>query len=149
MSSRMFRIYFILTLWMLSASMRGQEVFRATNSLRSLPLKNIRVTDEFWAPKLRIYKDRTIPHSWKYMAGELRALRAATGEQIQGELNGTWGEANLYKFLETVAHSLGQFPDPELEMRVDEIVEQLAKAQQQDGFIHLFYINSKKPKWDE
>ena len=82
------------------------------------------------------------------MTAELKALRAAAGQRTEGDLNGTWGEANLYKFLETVAHSLGQFPDPALEKRVDEIVDLLAQAQQKDGFVHLFYINSKKPKWD-
>lgn len=144
----MFRFRWLLVWWFLAEVFPGQPVQAATNALRPLPLKNVRITDDFWAPKLKIYKERTIPHSWKYMAAELKALRVAAGDPAAGELNGTWGEANLYKFLETVAHSLGQFPDPELEKRVDDIVELLAKAQQPDGFVHVFYINSKKPKWD-
>ena len=60
----------------------------------------------FWGPKLRVVRERTIPHSWHYLQWELRSLRRAAGETVEGELNGTWGEANLYKFLETVAYVL-------------------------------------------
>src|SRR5687767_2006541 len=144
----MFRFVWIFSVLLLVDCVQSRRVCGATNNLQPLPLKNVRITDAFWAPKLAIYKERTIPHSWKYMTAELKALRAAAGQKVEGDLNGTWGEANLYKFLETVAHSLGQFPDPALEKRVDEIVDLLAQAQQKDGFVHLFYINSKKPKWD-
>lgn len=37
----------------------------------------------------------------------------AAGERVEGELNGTWGEAHLYKFLETLAYSLAIRRDPE------------------------------------
>jgi hypothetical protein len=76
--------------------------------------------DGFWAPRIQVYREKTIPHSWTYMEWELRSLRKAAGEPVEGELNGTWGEANLYKFLETVAYSLAIRRDPELEKRVDE-----------------------------
>ena len=32
-----------------------------------VPLKNVHITDSFWLPKLQIYKDQTIPHSWNYL----------------------------------------------------------------------------------
>src|SRR5688572_27475898 len=144
----MFRFLWVFSILLLVDGGLNRRVCGATNTLQPLPLKDVRITDGFWAPKLAIYKERTIPHSWKYMTAEVKALRAAAGQVTEGDLNGTWGEANLYKFLETVAHSLGQFPDPVLEKRVDEIVDLLAQAQQKDGFVHLFYINSKKPKWD-
>jgi len=119
------------------------------NSQRRLvPLRNVLVTDHFWAPKLAVWRDRTIPHSSHYMDWELRALRHAAGEKVEGELNGTWGEANLYKFLETIAYSLAQWPDPELERRVDAIIELLGQAQRADGYSHIYVLNSGKTPWD-
>ena len=92
-------------------SPRGRAFFGASAApVHSLPVKQVRLTDRFWAPKLARYKAHTIPHSWYYLAGELRALRQAAGQRVEGELNGTWGEANLYKFLETAAYSLGVSP---------------------------------------
>jgi DUF1680 family protein len=143
----MFRILLVLLL-MVKIVVRAGTGTNGISSLRPLPLNDVQITDQFWAPKLKIYKERTIPHSWKYMESELKALRRAAGEKVEGPLNGTWGEANLYKFLETVAHSLALFPDPALEKRIDDIVTLLGRAQQADGFVHLFYINSKKLKWD-
>src|SRR5690349_9992726 len=66
-----------------------------------VPVKNVQLEGGFWGPKLRIYKDRTIPHSWQYMKHDIRSLRKAAGEKTAGPFNNTWGEANLYKFIET------------------------------------------------
>ena len=111
-------------------------------------LRQVRIEDRFWAPKLKVYREQTIPHSWQFMQGELRALQAAGGQSVTGELNGTWGEANLYKFLETAANSLALVPDPELERKVNEVVALVAGAQQPDGYVHAFVTNSKKIPWD-
>jgi hypothetical protein len=89
-----------------------------------------------------------IPHSWNYMGWELRALRKANGMPVEGDLNGTWGEANLYKFMETVGYSLSSSPDPALEQRADEVIQLLKGAQQPDGYLHVFITNNQKPKWD-
>ncbi len=119
-----------------------------SHRLTPVPLKNITITDSFWAPKLKVYRERTIPWSWKYMGWNLRALHKAAGDEVKGDLNGTWDEANLYKFLETAAHSLAQFPDAELERRVDEIVTLLGRLQRADGFVHGYIIHKKKTPWD-
>ncbi len=116
--------------------------------LRLLPLRNIRVTSPFWSTKLDVYRRRTIPHSWQYMAWELRALKYAIGEPAGGDLNGTWGEANLHKFLETCACSLAQAPDPALEQRTDDVIRLLGRAQQSDGYLHAYVTNNRKTPWD-
>jgi len=115
---------------------------------RAVPVQGVKVSDPFWLPKLRVYQERTLPHSWQYMSWELRALRRAAGEKVEGEPNGTWGEANLYKFLETLAYSLSLFPDPALEARVDEVVGLVARAQRPDGYVHAYVLNAGKPPWD-
>ncbi len=113
-----------------------------------VPVRNVRLEGGFWGPKIRVYQERSIPHSWQYMDGNLRALRKAAGEKIDGPFNGTWDEANLYKLLETIAHSLGMFPDAALEQKVDEIVDLLGRAQRANGYAHVFIINEGKPEWD-
>lgn len=115
---------------------------------RLLSLRNIRVTSPFWASKLEVYRQRTIPHSWQYMGWELRALKHAVGEPVDGDLNGTWGEANLHKFLETCAYSLAQFPDASLQQQTDEVIGLLGRVQQPDGYLHAYITNSGKPPWD-
>jgi len=136
------------------SSLIGGEAYTAGTSsrkgegIRPVPPKNIKVDDSFWGSKLRVYKDKTIPHSWQYMSWELRALKRANGMQVEGESNGTWGEANLYKFMETCAYSLAMYPDSELEERIDEIIKLVAGAQRADGYVHAYITNSGKPPWD-
>ena len=113
-----------------------------------LPVKAVRIDDAFWAPKLRRYRERTIPFSWNYMGWNLRALRAAAGDKVTGDLNGTWDEANLHKFLETIALSLGVFPDAALEKRADGVIALLGRAQRPDGYLHAHVTNTRKPQWD-
>jgi len=115
---------------------------------RRVPLSAVTINDTFWAPKLKLLRERTVPFSWNYMGWELRALEKANGRTVQGDLNGTWGEANLHKFLETASHSLALAPDPALERRLDGVIGLLAGAQQPDGYLHAFVTNSKKLPWD-
>ncbi len=120
----------------------------AADRVRLLPVQSVTIEDSFWAPKLKVYREKTIPHSWNYMGWELRSLQKAAGKQVEGELNGTWGEANLHKFLETIAYSLAMHPDAEVERRMDEVIAMLAAAQQPDGYLHAYVTNNKKTPWD-
>ena len=38
----------------------------AANVLTPMVVKAMQIADDFWAPKLRTYRERTIPHSWNY-----------------------------------------------------------------------------------
>jgi uncharacterized protein len=126
----------------------AQATSDPTQHRASVPMAQVSIEDSFWAPKLKICRERMIPHSWNYMGWELRALKKANGMAVEGDLNGTWGEANLYKFLETVSYSLGTSPDPALQQRADEVIQLLRGAQQPDGYLHAFITNNQKPKWD-
>jgi len=112
-------------------------------SLHLLPLKSFRPDSSFWSPKLETYSKKYVHHSEKYIQNSLRALRKAAGESVDGDLNGTWDEAVLYKVLESWAESLALFPDSGLEKKYDEIVSLIARAQQPDGYVHAFIINTK------
>ncbi|HNR97980.1 MAG TPA: glycoside hydrolase family 127 protein [Planctomycetota bacterium] len=116
--------------------------------LRLLPLRNVEVRDSFWAPRLRVIRENTIPHSWRYVEDEIRALARAGGEPVAGEPNGTWGEANLYKVMETCAYALALAPDATLEARLDGIIARIGAAQRPDGYVHAHVINAGKPPWD-
>lgn len=120
----------------------------AAAPLQSPLVSGVQAQDVFWAPKFQVVRERTLPHSWLYMQWNERALRHAAGQKVTGDLNGTWDEANLYKFIETIAYALAMRRDVALEKRVDELVALLAKVQRPDGYVHVYIINSGKPPWD-
>jgi hypothetical protein len=137
----------LLTLWPAPGRAQARDVAEI-DRLQALPIDHVHIRDLFWAPKIKVYREKTVPHSWAYVEWELRSLRKAAGDRVEGDLNGTWGEANLYKFLETVAHSLSIERDAALEQHVDEIVNLLGKAQLPDGYLHAYVSNNGKIPWD-
>ena len=142
--------YWILVIGcLLARSVGAAELPVAKESrVQFIPLADVKIQDPFWAPKIRVYREKTIPHSWFFMQWEMRSLRKAAGQMVEGDLNGTWGEANLYKFFETTAYSLAMGPDAELEKRTDEVIDLLAAGQQTDGYLHIYITNNKKLPWD-
>jgi DUF1680 family protein len=129
-----------------SSPAAGSAVTRP--QLKPLPVRSVHIADTFWAPKLETCRRASIPHSWFYMQWNLRALRCAAGEAVEGDLNGTWDEANLFKFIETAAHALGVEPDPDLERRIDDVIALVGRAQRKDGYAHAYVIHAGKPPWD-
>jgi DUF1680 family protein len=146
MKFALFRICALGT--MLLSALDAADFQSANNPVQTVPIANVSFEDRFWAPKLQVYREKTIPHSWFYMQWELRSLQKAAGRAVEGDLNGTWGEANLYKFLETAAYSLAMSPDPALEKRLDDVIDLLAAGQQPDGYLHVYVTNNKKLPWD-
>jgi DUF1680 family protein len=134
--------------WLTLGLVSRAEPIAAADAVQPLPVAKVDIRDRFWASKIQVYREKTIPHSWFYMQWEIRSLRKAAGQKVEGELNGTWGEANLYKFMETAAYSLAIAADAELERRLDEVIKLLAAAQQPDGYLHAYVTNNKKTPWD-
>jgi hypothetical protein len=64
-------------------------------------------------------------------------INAAKGE---GKHSGIFfDDSDVYKALEGIAYSLINNPNPELEKKADEWIDNMAAAQQPDGYINTFY----------
>lgn len=55
-------------------------------------------------------------------------------------------DSDFYKWIEAVAYSLTQHPDPELEKLADEAIDIVCAAQQEDGYLDTYYIINGKDK---
>lgn len=55
-------------------------------------------------------------------------------------------DSDFSKWIEAVAYSLTQYPDPELEKVADEAIEIVCNAQQEDGYLDTYYIINGKDK---
>ena len=69
-------------------------------------VKAVKISDKFWAPKLKIYREKTIDHSWQYVNGSVEEFKSAATPEKKPVRNGKWMEANLHKVLETAAYAL-------------------------------------------
>lgn len=62
-------------------------------------------------------------------------------EQLEEKFYGfVFQDSDLYKWIESVAYSLSQHPDPELERLADQAVDAVCAAQQENGYLDTYYI---------
>lgn len=74
-------------------------------------VRDVTLSDAYWLPKLRTWRDRSVPAGWQYVNGALQELEhVATGAGPTPE-GVPWTEANLYKLMEAAAYAVAQWPD--------------------------------------
>jgi len=111
-------------------------------------LKHITISDPFLGEYQRLIRDVVIPYQWQALndnipgaepSHALANYRIAAGQQ-DGEFYGmVFQDSDVTKWLEAVAWSLCQKPDAALEHTADEVIELLAQAQGEDGYLNTWY----------
>ncbi len=114
-----------------------------------VPFDRIEVTGGLWRERIEVNRTVSLPHVWgrceqstKGNGDDSRRLdnfRKAAGE-IPGDFTGTYfNDSDVYKIIEGTANSLQNHPDPELEAYTDRLIDSIAGAQWEDGYLFTFY----------
>ena len=127
-------------LFLLLASTCGPEK-KATLDypIRPVPFTAIQVDDEFWAPRIRLNHDVTIPIALNqcYKTGRVdNFLYAAKIKQGSFCTEYPFDDTDIYKIIEGASYSLQTFPDAVLEARIDTLIYYIGKAQEPDGYLY-------------
>ena len=105
--------------------------------IRPVALNRVHVNDAFWAPRIQRNQDVTIPHIIQMNEENVRHdnFRRAAGE-LDGPFEGyRFNDTDVYKVVEAASHSLVQNYDAELDEQLDELIEMIAAAQEDDGYL--------------
>ncbi len=107
---------------------------------RSVPFTAVTIDDQFWAPRLQLNRERTIPFQYKQLreTGRLGALRLDWRPGQEPVPHIFW-ESDIAKWIEAASYSLATDPDPALDTLVDETIALLAAAQQADGYLNVYF----------
>jgi DUF1680 family protein len=122
---------------------------RASVRLRPLDLRAIRVESGLWAERRETNRNATIPHGLAQLeaAGNLTNLRLAGG-QAAGSYGGgsddtgqpfPFLDSDVYKWLEAAGWELGQTPNPALASDADRVLDIVAAAQREDGYLNSHF----------
>lgn len=118
--------------------------------LRPVPFTDVRITDEFWAPKLSVVGDSMLPHCFEQceQTGRLRNFDKAAGK-LEGKFEGYYyNDSDVYKVLEGAAYALMHERDPKLEAYVDDLIARIAAAQQDDGYLNTYFtLTPNEQRW--
>ena len=110
--------------------------------LRPVPLSAVKLTDTFWEPRRRINREITLLAQLKQCedTGRVDNFRIASGRK-QGEFTGIYfNDSDVYKWAEAAAYSIAVDPDAELEAKLDAVIEEIAAAQQSDGYLNTYFM---------
>jgi len=119
-----------------------------SDKLTAVPFTDVTVGDEFWTPRMETNRKVTVPYDFKKCEETGRIDNfAKAGGLMEGKFEGIYfNDSDLYKVVEGAAYSLSvrtpqekSHPDPELEKYVDGVIEKIAAAQWEDGYLYTFY----------
>jgi DUF1680 family protein len=103
------------------------------------PFTAVTIRDAFWLPRLETNRLVTIPDVLRKCEefGRVDNFRKAA-RRLPGAYRGTmpFEDTDVYKALEGAASSLAQHPDPGLEARLDALIDDIAAAQESDGYLY-------------
>lgn len=121
----------------------------------------VNITSEFWARYRNLVRTEMIPFQWNVLndiAGikiekerlndegipnekshAIENFKIAAGRTKGTHYGWTFQDSDVYKWLEAVAYSLREKMDPELEKKSLEVIDLIADAQEEDGYLDTFY----------
>jgi uncharacterized protein len=121
-------------------------------ALRPLGLREVVLTDGWWATWQDDNRAVTTPHAlrWLERDGSIENLRRA-GDSVTGEKHrGFWfSDSDVYKTLEAISWDLGRAPSAELGRSVAELCDIIARAQQSDGYVNSYVQGGHEKRWED
>ncbi len=132
--------YFILILIALSLnSCNWNKGISKDYPIQPVPFTRVHLSDHFWAPRLKINKEVTIPVAFRQSekTGRIENFKIAGGlEKGSFCSKYSFDDSDVYKNIEGAAYSLEEYPDPALESYLDSLITYIAAAQEDDGYLY-------------
>ncbi|KRM08463.1 glycoside hydrolase family 127 protein [Lentilactobacillus farraginis] len=122
-------------------------------------LNKVKVTSDFWKRYRELVVKEVLPYQWKVMNDEadisiaedpqnngqdknshaVANLKIAAGEMKGHHYGFPFQDTDVYKWLEAAAYSFGYHPNPDLKKITDNLIDLIAKAQDDDGYLSTYF----------
>ena len=128
--------------------------------------KNIKVTgyksDGFIGKYQKLIRDTVIPYQYSVLCDKApdtekshvvknfeNAAKALRGEDVGDGFYGmVFQDSDAAKWIEAAAYSLALYPDEKLSETVDELIDKIAAAQDEDGYLDTYFtIKDRDKRW--
>jgi DUF1680 family protein len=107
--------------------------------IQPVPFTSVKLTDDFWAPRIKKNATVTIPIAFGYCesTGRVKNFEIAGGlDTGRFQTIYPFDDSDVFKIIEGAAYSLQTYPDPELESYLDTLVWKIGLAQEDDGYLY-------------
>lgn len=120
------------------ASLLSFAQFQKDYPYSGVPFTKVKLSDNFWLPKLEINRTVTIPWSFQKSkeTGRIKNFEQAVAHT--GKLCTTYpfDDSDIYKIIEGAAYSLHVKYDAKLDTYLDSLITLISKAQEPDGYLY-------------
>jgi DUF1680 family protein len=107
--------------------------------IQPVPFTSVKLTDDFWAPRIRRNATVTIPIAFSYCesSGRVKNFEIAGGLDT-GSFKTIYpfDDSDVYKIIEGASYSLQTYPDPKLDAYLDTLIWKIGLAQEDDGYLY-------------
>jgi hypothetical protein len=118
---------------------KNKSSVKADYPIQPVPFTAVKLTDNFWAPRIKKNASVTIPIAFGYCesTGRVKNFEIAAGRDT-GKFQTIYpfDDSDIYKIIEGASFSLQTFPDPKLEVYLDTLINKIGKAQEPDGYLY-------------
>jgi DUF1680 family protein len=130
---------FTAVIFFLLSSCARKHVQQGEYPIRPVPFTSVRLTDNFWAPRIKKNAEVTIPIAFHYCetTGRIRNFEIAGGiDTGKFQTIYPFDDSDVYKIIEGASYSLQTFPDPKLDAYLDALIYKIGLAQEKDGYLY-------------
>ena len=106
--------------------------------IQPVQFTNVYIADAFWSPRIRTSCETTIPSNFKKCeeTGRIDNFSKAGG-LMEGAYEGMWfNDSDVFKIIEGAAYALQIGTKPELDAYLDALIDRIAAAQEDDGYLY-------------
>jgi DUF1680 family protein len=128
----------LITIIAIPCKTMGQKQEIKGYPVAAVPFTDVTLTDDFWSGRIETNRTVTIPFGFKKCEEEGRIRNfAKAGGLMEGKYEGKmpFDDTDVYKIIEGASYSLTIHPDKELEKYIDDIIDKIAAAQEEDGYL--------------
>lgn len=127
------------------------------HTIQPVSLHDIKIDDSFWNGYRRLVRDIVVPYQWDALndrienaepSGAVHNYKVAAGD-VDGSFHGmVFQDSDVTKWLEAVAYLLVSSRDADLERTADEVIDIVARAQQEDGYLNTYFtLKAPGQRW--
>ena len=121
-----------------------ENQFFSENQLNPVSFNKVDLSDKFWSPRIKIQAETLVPFALNKTVPAVenleKAARYLEGDTTSLPFPHRYISSDLYKVMEGAAYILMENPNPQLESRMDSIIDIIARAQQDDGYLYVAHI---------
>jgi DUF1680 family protein len=107
--------------------------------IQPVTFTSVKLTDNFWAPRIKKNAMVTIPIAFGYCesTGRVKNFEIAGGlDTGKFQTIYPFDDSDVFKIIEGASYSLQTFPDPKLESYLDTLIRKIGLAQEDDGYLY-------------